>query len=273
MTRSIMLCSVMLVAAFGCQDAGEAPSADVAVSSTYLAAAVRDLLGPNAALDCLAGPGNCPSHFDVAPDQVVRLASSRVLLRFAFQKPLDARFQAATDRGLHIVEITTQHALGLPETYLTACRQVAEALVQQGLLAPEQASQRIAAIERRVRGSWEAACRSIAQQPPSRRRSLVAVHQAGLAEALGLEVVATFSGRDDPGGLQRAAEAVNGSTDILVVGNVPQGPGAAEKLADALGGRAVMFENFPADAPCVDAYDKMLLTNVRRVSDAWDRSR
>ncbi len=271
MTRAIILCSVMLVAAGGCQDDGEDTPADVAVSSTYLAAAVRDMLGPDAAVDCLAGPGNCPGHFDVAPDQVARLAGSRVLLRFAFQKHLDAKFQAATDRGLRIVEISTQGSLGLPETYLSACRQVANALVQHDLLTPEQASQRIETIQGRVREPWQAARQEIAQQPEPRRRALVAAHQAGLAEALGLEVMATFSGRDDPAELQRAAQAVNGASDILVIGNVPQGPAAAEKLADALNGRAIMFENFPADVARVDAYDEMLRTNVGRVIAAWDR--
>jgi hypothetical protein len=33
-----------------------------------------------------------------------------------------------------------------------------------------------------------------------------------------------------------------------------------------------MFENFPAEAVRVDAYDEMLRTNVGRVLAAWERS-
>jgi hypothetical protein len=271
--RKSSLLSVVLVAAVACQDTRDpSPPADIAVSSTYLAAAVRDLLGPDVAVDSLAGPGNCPGHFDVAPDQVARLARSRVLLRFAFQAHLDAKFKAATDRGLSIAEITTQGSLGLPETYLSTCRQVADVLVSHDLLTREQASTRIEAIEHRVGQSWQAARQDIVRRPDLQRQALVAAHQAGLAEGLGLRVVATFSGRDDPGELQRAARAANGTTDILVIGNVPQGPAAAEKLADALDAQAVMFENFPAEAVRVDAYDEMLRTNVGRVLAAWERS-
>lgn len=264
--------ALLVLCMVGCGEPDEPTSpADVAVSSTYLAAAVRDVLGADAAVDCLAGPGNCPGHFDAAPDQVVRLARTKLLLRFAFQSRLDAKLQAAVDEGLTIAEVRTTAGLGLPETYLTACRQVGDALVDAGMLTQSAADARLAEIGRRVTETWADAKAAVASPPATDRRAIVAVHQADVVRGLGIEIVATFGGADDPGELRRVAEAVGEEQGLLVIGNVPQGRGMADKLADVVGGRVVMFENFPPNAARCDNYDGMLAVNVSRLRVAWEQ--
>jgi hypothetical protein len=268
-TTGLALLALALCMA-GCGRAGDsAKPADVAVSSTYLAAAVRDVLGADAAVDCLAGPGNCPGHFDVAPDQIARLAETKLLLRFGFQAHLDRKLSAAVGNGLEIIEVKTTAGLGVPETYLGVCAQVAEALRDAGLISPNEAEARLAAIRERVEKQWEAARETVTSRPAGRRRVMVAAHQADVARGLGLEIVATFSGAEDPGELQRVTGEAAGEAGLLVIGNVPQGPGAAMKLAGAIDGRLVMFENFPPAGPHVDNYDRMVSANVARLQAAW----
>ena len=82
----------------------------------------------------LAEPGTCPGHFDIRPSQVAELRQCRALLRFDFQK--SARRQTRRDghrpswwRCGFLAELCR------PDSYLAACRQIADPLVELGLLA------------------------------------------------------------------------------------------------------------------------------------------
>jgi ABC-type Zn uptake system ZnuABC Zn-binding protein ZnuA len=54
----------------------------IAVSNSYLGAAVHDVLGQGTPLMLLAEPGMCPGDFDLRPSQDQQLRACRLLLRF-----------------------------------------------------------------------------------------------------------------------------------------------------------------------------------------------
>lgn len=244
-----------------------APAPQIATASPYLAAAVRDLVGPDTPLLSMTSPGNCPGHFDVTPRHVEQLAAARLLLRFDFQKHLDPKLSAARGRGLSIAPIKGPEGLGIPEMYRDVCYQVADALVRAELLTPERADarltdirQRLAALDSEIRERIESA--RLKNMP-----AVAAAHQQGFCRYLGLNVVGTFAGSDNPSDLADAVEAVRQGNAQVVIGNVPQGLAVPQRIADRGQVALVMFENFP-DPDHPEAFDAMVRANVARLIQA-----
>ena len=267
--RSLLVILPLLV---GCRGDTQQPEADVASAGSYLTAAVRDLLGPNAPVDSLAGPGNCPGHFDISPHQVARLARCKVLFRFdEFQSGFDRKLQQAVDRGLRIVPVKTPGGMCEPDTYLAACRQIADALVTAEMLSRRAADARLAEIETRLKTTAAQVRRRMASSGLSGAAVLAGNHQELFCRFLGLNVVGVFSAADAPAEMNRAVRKGKENAVKLVIGNVPQGRTVPDRFARELNARVVMFENFPSLAPGRERFDAMLLTNLDRLAFNEDR--
>ncbi len=258
---------VLLLALFafaGCKRQSAPPAPEIAATSTYLACAVRDLTGDSTPVMRLAGPGMCPGHFDIRPSQVQALRRCRLLLRFDFQGSLDAKLAVLGDDGLVICPVVLQGGLCEPATYRAACEQVADALRTGGLAGQADLQGRL----REIASRTEALARDL--QAEARRAGLpgqgavCSEHQAAFCRWLGLNVLATFSGADTAttGSLSRAIEAGEAGGAGFVVANRPEGTRVAEALAERLGARVVVLENFPEEGTR-NGFDRLLRQNAK----------
>jgi len=234
----------------------------IAVSNSYLAAAIRDLLGEKADLLVLAEPGMCPGHFDLRPSQMRQMRSCGLLVRFDFQQSLDSRL-GDTDDPPRVVPVRVPGGMCEPDSYESVCRQVADALVEKGLLSREAADQRLSAISRRMSqlADWmESRVEAAGLRDAT---TLSSGHQAAFCRGLGLNVVATFSGADaaTPGQIEEALKAGKQSGVRFVVANLPEGRQLADALADRFQAKAVVFGNFP-DGESGSAFDELVRGNV-----------
>lgn len=246
------------------------PPADVAATNTLLASAAADLLGEDRPVELLAGPGMCPGHFDIRPSQVASLRRCRVLLRLDFQKPLDAKLAGPIKEGLTIAEISLPGGLAEPDSYLAACRQVADALVAKGLLDRSTADARLAAITARITALAEQCKARLA--PLAGRAVLASGHQRAFCRWAGLEVVGTFSAADatSPAELSRAASAARQAGAIGIIANRPEGRRVADALADRLDASVVVLDNFPPAAEPL-GFDALLRANTAALGEGLGR--
>lgn len=251
----------------GCAPPEPSPGPPVATTSPLLKCAVLEMLGPDAAALSLTGPGMCPGHFDVGPGQVRALRGVRVLLRFDFQADLDKLLEPHADGGLRIVPVEIPGGMAAPQSFVAVCRQVAEALVAAGLLDREAADRRLADVRGRMEALEAWARRAVRDADLAGRPVLASRHQAAFCRALGLDVKATFSAGDTAGmGEVRSALAAGRATGAtLVIANRPEGRQAADALAESLGARVVVFDNFPDEGPC-NAFEVMVRGNVERLT-------
>ncbi len=248
-------------------DDSDTPAPQIATASPYLAAAVRDVAGSDTPLLSMTSPGNCPGHFDVTPRHVEQLAAARLLLRFDFQKHLDAKLSAARDRGLGIAPIKGPEGLGIPEMYRDVCYQIADALIRAELLTPDRADARLTDIGLRL-GSLDTEVGERVESANLKNIPVVAAaHQQWFCRYLGLNVVGTFTGSDNPSDLADAVEAIRQADAKMVIGNVPQGQAVPQRIADRGQVTMVMFENFP-DPDRPEAFDAMVRANLDRLIQA-----
>ncbi|MBM4024725.1 MAG: zinc ABC transporter substrate-binding protein [Planctomycetes bacterium] len=256
---------VLAALAAGCRESGSAPRpAQVAVTNSYLEAAVRDLCPPEVEVLCLAPPGMCPGHFDLAPAQVRRLRECRVLLLFDFQQAVAQRLSRLRDRGLRMELVPAPAGLCVPQVYLATCRQVGDILSS---IYPEKAAQfaaRLAALERRLDTLVTGVKTAVAGADLTGAAVLTSRHQEKFAAWLGLRPVATFIGSDleTVAGIDHCLRRAAGQDIRFVIANRQEGAGLAQALAERLHAKAVTFSNFPAACEGTDGFGRLVRDNV-----------
>lgn len=244
-------------------------AADIAVASSYLAVAARDLLGDDLPLLLLAEPGMCPGHFDLRPSQSRQLRACGLLVRFDFQSSLDARVVPTATNSPRVIVVTVPGGMCEPASYLATCRQLAESFVTERRLSREDAQRRLAVISARMDQLTTWARQQVADASLGGLPVLSSGHQAAFCRLLGLNVIAPFSAAD-AAPLRQIDEAVTAGEQAevrLIIANFPEGRQAADALADRLGSVVVVFGNFP-DRDGARAFDELVHRNVEVLVEA-----
>jgi ABC-type Zn uptake system ZnuABC Zn-binding protein ZnuA len=175
------------------------------------------------------------------------------------------------DSGLRTRRIHTPPGLCLPDTYRSACEQVAAALSE---LYPERAgqfAQRLNAIEARLSALSEELQVQVRESEATPAKILTSNHQAAFSEWLGLETIATFVGSDieTVSNIDRCLQEAAGQEVRFVIANRQEGTALAAALAERLRARAVVFSNFPQLG--VTGFDQLLRDNVGNLIQAVQR--
>ncbi|MCU0916164.1 MAG: zinc ABC transporter substrate-binding protein [Planctomycetes bacterium] len=256
---------ILLALVAGCRETGGRPGAQIAVTNSYLACAVKDLCPEGTRILCLAPAGMCPGHFDIAPAQVRQLRNGRVLLLFDFQQAVGEKLTRLRDRGLRAELVAAPAGMCVPDSYLATCRQVNRILAG---VYPEQSShfdERLGVIERRLAALATELKNAVTDANLAAAAVLTSSHQEKFAAWLGLQPVATFIGSDleTAAGVDHCLRRAQGRDIRCVIANRQEGAGLAQALAERLHARAVIFSNFPESSEAGDGFDRLLRDNVR----------
>ncbi len=234
------------------------------VTTSYLECAARDLAGEEFQIVRMLPPGTCPGHFDVTPAMVQRLRECSLLLRFDFQEGLDAKLARLKDQGLRTVPIPAGEGLCVPDTYAETCRAVCAAL---GEAYPQHQSAyktRMQSVESRMGSLADKIARTVEKAGLAGAPVVASGHQATFCAALGLEVVATYTGSNMQKLSQLQACIGKGERAGVrcVVATLQEGPQLAEPLAHRLEARTVVFSNFPSMEEGQRTFDALVRANV-----------
>lgn len=235
----------------------------VGVSNSYLAAITADL-SDEVTIVPLAAPGMCPGHFDLRPSQIESLASASLLLRFDFQTALEEKLAGRLGKDLVIKQVSLLSGMCDPNSYESACRQVADAFVECGIVSSERAEARMAQIGARMTQLRAAMKEQVAAAGMEGKPVVASVHQEAFCRVLGLDVVATLTGGDAARAsiLDDAVAAGERAGAKWIIANRPEGRRMADFVADRLGAVVLVFENFPeSDEP--GAFDRLVRSNTR----------
>jgi zinc transport system substrate-binding protein len=211
----------------------------------------------------LAGPSMCPGHFDMRPSQISDLAHCGLLVRFDFQRELDARFTVKQGNSRQTAAITVHGGLCVPDTYVSACRQVAEHLVKADFLTRAEADTRLAKLADRMASLRQEVERRIKDSHLHDAPVLASGHQADFCRWLELRMIAEISNADGCSirDLDEALKAGQSAGVQIVVANEPEGRRSADALAERLHAKVVVFANFP-DPNKKPAFDDMVRRNL-----------
>lgn len=270
-TLSLVLLLALVVS---CRPAGRREgTAEIAVTNSYLACVVRDLCPQGVEVLCLAPPGMCPGHFDIAPTQVRQLRHCRLLLLFDFQGQTEQKLASLQKRGLKTQLVSAPAGLCIPDAYLATCEQVCRMLSE---VYPQRAAEfrgRLPVVKDRIVALSAELRASVTGLGLTGAKVLASSHQAGFAAWLGLEPVDTFIGSDleTIASIDRCLKKAAGQEIRFIIANRQEGTALAEALADRLHAKAVVFSNFPEAAGDAAGFDQLLRDNVRLLREAVGR--
>jgi len=242
----------------------------VVVTTSWLECVLQDVSGDAFDVVRLCPPGSCPGHFDMKPSQMDAVRSSRFLLRFDFQEGLDEKIRPVCGKGLRIVSVTPGEGLCVPENYLRACREVAEALSAGDPQSREGCARSLTGIERRL-GQLATELRDeVRKADLTGKRVVASRHQAAFCRWLGLEVRDVFGAddADNPRATARIIENAQSGRVACVVANLQEGDRQAKALAQRLEVPVVVFSNFPDMSDKQQTFDDLLRANVRQLIEA-----
>jgi zinc transport system substrate-binding protein len=268
----VLLFSTVLVSALtGCSSRGlEKKQPEIAVTNSYLQCVVKDLCGDDMQILCLAPPGMCPGHFDMSPAQVKQLCDCKILLLFDFQQKIEDSLSRMRENGLKTALLEPLPGLCVPETYMAACREVANILSVEYPEKQAQYEQRLRLIEKRMK-ELGLELRTVIEQSGVKATEVVASdHQAEFADRLGLEIVATFMGSDieTASNINQCLTKAQGRDVRFVIANKQEGTALAEALAERLQAKAIIFSNFPDIDTSSNGFDQLLRKNVQALVEA-----
>ena len=268
------LLAPLLLSLCGCNPSGlSLHNHRIATTTSYLESAALDVLGEDQDVLRLAEPGTCPGHFDIRPSQAADLRRCRALLRFDFQKSLDSVLDGQGTNQAFVVEVVIHGGLCQPESYLSACRQIADAFITHGLLAQTNADARLQVVAARLDTLAQQATNRVALAGLKGAPVIASVHQKEFCEWLGLKAVATFRAADTSSvaEIDNAINAGKFAEIRLLIANQPEGRRTADALADRLHARVAVFGNFPALAHGRVSFDDLLAGNVDALITATQR--
>lgn len=231
-------------------------------SNSWLECALVDLASTAVKVERLAPPGACPGHYDIRPDEAVRLRSARAVVLFDFQQSLAGRLQEFFPTSTQLLLIQPAGGLCVPDTYAHACRQLREALVGASLLESAIADRALSATLERMECL---ASRLRDEARPVRGVRVVAsAHQAVFCRWLGLDVVAVWHSADASSAKELAEllDEARGKRVKCVIANLQEAGKVGRSLADALGVPLVVLSNFPAMTPEEPDFESLVRRNV-----------
>jgi zinc transport system substrate-binding protein len=268
----VLMFSVALVSVLnGCSNREiENKQSEIAVTNSYLQCVVKDLCGDDTEVLCLAPPGMCPGHFDISPTQVKQLCDCRILLLFDFQQKIEDSLSRMRKNGLKTAFLEPLPGLCVPETYVTACRQVANILSAEYPERQSQYERRLRLIEKRMK-QLGLELRTVIEQSGVKAAEVVASdYQAEFAGWLGLETIATFKGSDieTASNINQCLTKAQSQDVKYVIANKQEGTALADALAERLHAKAVVFSNFSDVNADSNGFDRLLRNNVQSLVEA-----
>jgi len=210
----------------------------------------------------------CPGHFDMRPSQISEMTRCGLLVRFDFQKELDEKLRADS---CQTAAIGVHGGLCVPDTYISACRQVADCLVRADFLGRPEADARLVKLAERMASLRQEVGRQIEAGRLRGAPVLASGHQTDFCRWLGLRLIAEISSADSCSirDLDEALKAGEAAGVRIVVANEPEGRRSADALAERLRARVVVFANFPEPAK-EPAFDNLVRQNVAALLDTGE---
>src|SRR4030042_4394053 len=205
----------------------------------------------------------CPGHFDISPMQIKQLCDCKILLLFDFQQKIEDSLSRMKKNGLKTALLKPLPGLCVPETYVVACREVADILSKEYPERQTQYEQRLKLIEKRMKELSLELRTAVEQTGIKAAEVVVSDHQAKFANWLGVEIIATFQGSDTETAFNVNQYLTNAKSRNVrfIIANKQEGTALADVLADRLQAKAVVFSNFPEINADSNGFDRLVRNN------------
>jgi ABC-type Zn uptake system ZnuABC Zn-binding protein ZnuA len=258
---------LILIWTLACFHAEAASKINVVVSTSILQSAVRDIGGGHVSVSVLIAPGSCPGHYDICPQDIRKLSSSKLVLTHGYESFVDNIVRSMGRNKPKLIRVSVSGNWMVPNVYTRGAEQVASVLCKAD---PEHATDYRASLSSLKVRVWKLAGQVRGQSKSAgapRTAVLCSNQQEESVKWMGFKVVGTYARAEEftPAKLHRLTTDARNKSVRLVIDNLQSGPTAGKELAKDIGARHVALSNFPGGFAGTQTWSKCLRDNANRL--------
>ncbi len=234
----------------------------VICTTTTMKYFVQEVGGNRVDAIALVQPGICPDHFDVRPSVVSEINNASIVVYHGIEPWLDDLISAS--ENTNVKKLQLQGAWGTPELAKGKINSIKDALVE---IDPKNKSfyeKNAANIVQELESLNQEVKAKANELQTNQYKAIVMAWQKPFSEWIGLQVVQTYQPPETLSA-QDVETLVNKGKEegvAFVVDNLQSGTTLGGQMAEEIGGRHIVFTNFPEAIPGTDTISEMIQYNA-----------
>jgi len=250
-----------------CFPAEAAGKLNVVVTTSLLQSAVKDIGGKHVSVSVLIAPGSCPGHYDICPQDIRKLSSSKLVLTHGYESFIDNILKSIGKSKPKLVKISISGNWMVPDVYIRSAKLVCNALCKTD---PKHSSE-----YRKALSSLETKAGKLAVQLLKKSKSvgasgitvLCSDQQAAFVKWMGFKVAGTYARAEEftPYVLHKLTANARKRNVKLIIDNLQSGPAAGKELAKDIRAAHVTLSNFPGGFAKTETWSKCIQDNADRL--------
>lgn len=234
----------------------------VICTTTTMKYFVEEVGGGRVDVISLVQPGICPDHFDVRPSIVSEINNASLVVYHGIEPWLEDMVNASENKD--VKKLMLQGAWGTPDLAKGKINSIKEALVE---IDPKNKSyyEKNAADISLELDSLNQEIKARAQTiGVSDYKAIVMAWQKPFSEWIGLQVVQTYQPPETLSAQDVETLVQKGKLDgvSFVIDNLQSGTTLGGQMAEEMGGRHIVFSNYPEAIPGTDTIAEMIRYNA-----------
>ncbi|MEN6519680.1 MAG: metal ABC transporter substrate-binding protein [Armatimonadota bacterium] len=240
---------------------------NVVVTTSLLQSAVREIGGKHVSVSTLIPPGSCPGHYDICPQDIRKLSSSKLVLTHGYEGFVDNILKSMGRNKPKLVKISTSGNWMVPDVYVCGAKRVCDALCKADPKHSAEYRKSLSSLETRAKGLAAQLQKESKTVGTSKFAVLCSDQQKAFMKWMGFKVIGTYTRAEEftPAELHKLTADARKKHVKLVIDNLQSGPTAGKELAKDISAAHVTLSNFPGGFARTDTWSKCLQDNVNRL--------
>lgn len=255
-TAARSLAAFMLAMLVSCLSAAADNKLNAVASTTLLKSAVADIGGRHVNVSVLIAPGSCPGHYDICPQDIRKLSSSKLALTHGYEAFIDKLVDSMGRNKPKLVKVRVVGNWMVPDVYIRGARQVTDALCAVDPKHSADYHSSLSSLEARTKKLSAEMSKDLKAKAVSGVAILCSDQQKPFVQWMGFKVVGTYARAEEftPAELHKLTAIGRKQNVRLVIDNLQSGPTAGKELSKDIGAVHVTFSNFPGGFAGTDTW-------------------
>lgn len=220
---------------------------EIVVTTSHLEVMVRKIGREQVEVISLIPGGTCPGHFDLDPETVKKISSSKIFISHYWEKRFDNILDGLGNKQLVRKYARTEGNWMVPEVQRQACREIAAMLFSEQPDRIEEFKENLNNYENEIRLEEKRILHRFSKWKDT--KVICSKHQEEFLKWLDFEIVATYEEAEDFN-LRQMSDIMKKGKEAkvkLIIDNLQNGPNIGMQMAKDLKVSHVVLSNFPLD--------------------------
>ncbi len=232
---------------------------------------VQEVGGDKVDAISLVQPGVCPDHFDVRPSVISEVNAASLIVYHGIEPWLDDMIRASENRNVR--KLFLPGPWGTPPLAIERINAIKNALIEVDPQNKEYYEKNAADISKELEELNQKILAEAEQLGVSNYKAIAMEWQTAFTNWIGLEIVDTYKSPETLS-IQTVQNLVRIGKEedvTFIIDNLQSGTSLGAQMAEEIGGRHIVFSNFPEAIPGTDTVSEMIQYNADQLFSSIKR--